>query len=530
LFSSGIATSSYILDLNSIWYFGSVRPAVFLIGGEQLRVSSSGVGIKQSNPAYPLDVTGDCNITGQYRVNGVPISTGGGGAVSSVFTRTGAVVAVSGDYTAAMVTNAVSTLGSYADPAWVASLAYSKLTGVPTTFAPSAHVHAAADITSGVMATARLGTGTPSAANYLRGDGAWTAAPTDLVTSVFGRTGAVTALASDYTPAFIGAAAAVHTHAAADITSGVMAVARLGTGTPSASNYLRGDGSWQTVTGGGGSQSPWTNDIDGGNFTLQNVANVAIGISTPAARLHVKRGNAGFAPNNAAIFCENSGGPAYVEVACAAAGDGCGFIFSSSYSSSSYILDINGTWQFVSLRPASFSFGGEKLRIQSTGVGVQNNNPAYPLDVTGDVNITGQYRVNGTPISTGGGSVNLLVAAAAFSGGGSALTAGSSPGTSLVYCAPVTRACTVTSWTITVDAGTAGFRVWRIAAGTAVPTVANTITTADLAISTGTNLKSTTFTNFSGGVAPTFAVGDVIAIQLNAAATATYATFSMAAQ
>src|SRR5205085_11552239 len=49
--------------------------------------------------------------------------------VSSVFGRTGAVVATTGDYTAAQVTNAVSTASSYADPAWITSLAGSKITG-----------------------------------------------------------------------------------------------------------------------------------------------------------------------------------------------------------------------------------------------------------------------------------------------------------------------------------------------------------------------------------------------------------------
>jgi hypothetical protein len=127
----------------------------------------------------------------------------------------------------------------------------------------------------------------------------------------------------------------------------------------------------------------------------------------------------------------------------------------------------------------------------------------------------------------GGGGGSSAIVAAAFSGGGSALTSGTSPGVSLVYCAPVVRAGTPGSWTLTVDAGTAGVRVWRVAAGTAVPTVANTITTADLAISTGTNLKSTSFANFTGGVAPVFAVGDLVAIQLNAAATATYVAFSL---
>jgi len=43
----------------------------------------------------------------------------------------------------------------------------------PATFAPSAHQHAADDVTSGVIAVARLGTGTPSFANFLRGDGTW---------------------------------------------------------------------------------------------------------------------------------------------------------------------------------------------------------------------------------------------------------------------------------------------------------------------------------------------------------------------
>jgi len=114
-----------------------------------------------------------------------------------------------------------------------------------------------------------------------------------------------------------------------------------------------------------------------------------------------------------------------------------------------------------------------------------------------------------------------------FSGAGSALTNGTTAGTSLCYLPPLPMACTATGWTVTVDQGTAGFRVWRIAAGTAIPTVSNTITTADLAIATGTNLSSTTFTNFSGSVAPVFALGDLVAVQLNAVSSATYATFSI---
>ena len=59
------------------------------------------------------------------------------GGVTSVFTRTGAVVAAAGDYTAAQVTNAVSTLGAYADPAWITALAWAKITGAPASIPPS---------------------------------------------------------------------------------------------------------------------------------------------------------------------------------------------------------------------------------------------------------------------------------------------------------------------------------------------------------------------------------------------------------
>lgn len=52
--------------------------------------------------------------------------------------------------------------------------AYGDLTGIPATFAPASHTHAAADITSGVIATARLASsGTADATTYLRGDQTW---------------------------------------------------------------------------------------------------------------------------------------------------------------------------------------------------------------------------------------------------------------------------------------------------------------------------------------------------------------------
>lgn len=74
------------------------------------------------------------------------------------------------------------------------------LTAADIGAAASTHVHAAGDITSGTIATARLGSGTASASTFLRGDQTFAAPP---VTSVDGATGAVTVTkyqTFDFTP------------------------------------------------------------------------------------------------------------------------------------------------------------------------------------------------------------------------------------------------------------------------------------------------------------------------------------------
>lgn len=141
------------------------------------------------------------------------------------------------------------------------------------------------------------------------------------VDSVNGRTGAVSLTKSDVglalvdntsdaskpisTPQAAGLAAKTHTHATSDVTgldaalaskagvndpvnasqvnagTGVIAPSHLGSGTPTSSLFLRGDGAWATPTGGGGSGA--VNSVNGktGDVTLTATDVSALPSSTP---------------------------------------------------------------------------------------------------------------------------------------------------------------------------------------------------------------------------------------------------------
>lgn len=135
--------------------------------------------------------------------------------------------------------------------------------------------------------------------------------------------------------------------------------------------------------------------------------------------------------------------------------------------------------------------------------------------ITGTSNqiaVTNGDGVSGNPTLALTGNAKIRCFGVTLDGGGSALTTGQKGYITVPY------AGTITAWSITADAGTCTFDIWKIASGTAVPTVANTITAAAKpALSSGTAVRSTSLPGWTTSVA----ANDLFGYYLDAVATAT---------
>src|SRR5215471_2586667 len=111
---------------------GLTMPAEFLVAGSPVTAAGT-FAVTTASQAANLVYASPSGAAGvpTFRALTAADIPAGVGAVASVFGRTGAIVATAGDYTAAKVTNAVDTTQTYANPTWILSLAWAKITGVP---------------------------------------------------------------------------------------------------------------------------------------------------------------------------------------------------------------------------------------------------------------------------------------------------------------------------------------------------------------------------------------------------------------
>jgi len=108
-----------------------------------------------------------------------------------------------------------------------------------------------------------------------------------------------------------------------------------------------------------------------------------------------------------------------------------------------------------------------------------------------------------------------------FDGGGAALSAGITRS----YVVPF--ACTIASWDMTVDSGTATVDVWKVASGTAIPVAANSITaSATPAIASGTAAHGGSLTGWTTSVT----TYDIVAFHLSAVSGATTVSLVLGCQ
>lgn len=393
-------------------------------GGEGNVLITAFLGVNGQNPPqFALDVDGDINCTGTFRVNGVPI---GGGASQTPWTsnidaasfqlsncagiRIGSTAAIQGE-----VLTAVASSGFY-----VVGIQNTSPTGAATL---NLYNNFSQNAIFGISGSSVTGD---------RANGAY------ISTQQFKL---LLQVANSNAPCLW-----CHYAGPNDTRIGVNKL--VASGVPAYTVDVVGD---VNITGvyringvplaTGAAQTPWTSAINGAGFSLNNASAIGIGttaplpgfgidsrapmiISDPGIAISIEMGVTNNGPESLygwiQPYLEALGAPANL-VLCNVGGNvGIGTAAPSnllslagasntpslrlgSSSGTNYFWDIGrenaftGDFVFNNANGASIV---EYMRITTAGaVGIRTSAPAYALDVAGDVNCTGNFRINGAVVA-----------------------------------------------------------------------------------------------------------------------------------
>lgn len=290
--------------------------------------------------------------------------------------------------------------------------------------------------------------------------------------------------------------------------------------TGDATKFLKGDGTWGTPSGGSGLADGDYGDITvSGSGTVMNIDASTIGLTelsatgTPSSSTFLRGDNTWATP----------------------AGSGTVTATAGSLTSNAVVLGAGTTDTKVSTGITTDGTAQLNLGVNATTIGkvklfgnTSGDATIQPSAVAGTGTVITLPATTGTVITTGdSGTVTPTMMSnnaktsqitAIFDGGGSAVTSGST-----VYI-PCTFGASIIAYTIMVDTGTCTVKTWKVATGTAIPTVTDSISTSGVAISTGTAIRSTTLTDFT---TTTITANDMLAFNISAISGATKIIFTL---
>ena len=161
---------------------------------------------------------------------------------------------------------------------------------------------------------------------------------------------------------------------------------------------------------------------------ILNSGNVGIGTATPGYRLHVQDGSTMIKGTNGTLtvkkgvgtpntlssdsvasFDQEGGNPVAVNLF--TGGNTASIYFGDTSDPQQQFIRSNVTGVAANRYLSFQANNAERMRINSTGnVGIGTTAPGFPLQVSGDVSISGNYKVNG--VNIGSGTVGSVIAAA----------------------------------------------------------------------------------------------------------------------